>query len=230
MAQQARGCRRTITVIERAGASIASTADGSTTMNATLVDDLFNQLQGPQLAQIGQQLGLSQPQANDAVSAALPLLIGALGRNASHPQGAEALYGALQRDHAGLDLGNVLGSVLGGGGQGTEILGHIFGARQGNAAQGLGAATGLGGAQANTLLKLLAPIVLAYLARRMFSQGNAASPQALGQALGDEHEQIRQQGGLGGGLLGAVLDRDGDGDADFSDLIGLAGSVLGGRR
>ncbi|GAB3376253.1 DUF937 domain-containing protein [Lysobacter rhizosphaerae] len=199
-------------------------------MNATLTDDLLNQLQGPQLAQIGQQLGLSQPQASDAVSAALPLLLGALGSNARQPQGAEALFGALQRDHAGLDLGSVLGTVMGGGGQGPEILGHIFGARQNNAAQGLGAATGLGGAQANTLLKMLAPIVLAYLAKRMFSQGNATTPQALGQALGDEHEQIRQQGGLGGGLLGAVLDRDGDGDTDFSDLIGLAGSVLGGGR
>jgi hypothetical protein len=217
-------------VVERVGASIAAPASGSTTMNATLADDLLNQLQGPQLAQIGQQLGLSQPQASDAISAALPLLIGALGRNASQPQGAEALFGALQRDHAGLDLGSVLGSVLGGGGQGSEILGHIFGARQNNAAQGLGAATGLGGVQANSLLKILAPIVLAYLARRLFSQGNATTPQALGQALGDEHQQIREQGGLGGGLLGAVMDRDGDGDTDFSDLVGLAGSMLGGRR
>ncbi|GAB3353399.1 DUF937 domain-containing protein [Lysobacter tyrosinilyticus] len=195
----------------------------------SLADDLLTQLQGPQLAQIGQQLGLSQPQATQAVSAALPLLLGALGRNASQPQGAEALFGALQRDHAGLDLGSVLGGVLGGGGQGTEILGHIFGNRQGNASQGLGAATGLGGAQANSLLKILAPIVLAYLAKRMLS-GSSASPQALGQVLGQEHQQIQQQGGLGGGLLGAVLDRDGDGDADFSDLIGLAGSVFGGRR
>jgi hypothetical protein len=198
-------------------------------MNASLTDDLLSQLQGAPLQQIGQQLGLAPEQVQGAVGAALPLLLGALGRNASQPQGAEALLGALQRDHAGLDLGSVLGSVLGGGGQGAEILGHVFGNRQNNAAQGLGAATGLGGSQANTLLKLLAPIVLAYLARRLFSQGNATS-QGLGQVLGQEHQQIRQQGGLGGGLLGAVLDRDGDGDTDFSDLIGLAGSALGGRR
>jgi hypothetical protein len=198
-------------------------------MNASLTDDLLSQLQGAPLQQIGQQLGLAPDQAQGAVSAALPLLLGALGRNASQPQGAEALFGALQRDHAGLDVGSVLGSVLGGGGQGAQILGHVFGDRQNNAAQGLGAATGLGGSQANTLLKLLAPIVLAYLARRLFSQGNATS-QGLGQVLGQEHQQIRQQGGLGGGLLGAVMDRDGDGDTDFSDLIGLAGSVLGGRR
>ncbi|QSX77319.1 DUF937 domain-containing protein [Agrilutibacter solisilvae] len=198
-------------------------------MNTLLSDDLLNQLQGPQLAQISQQLGLSESQASGAVSAALPLLLGALGRNASQPQGADALYGALERDHAGLDIGSVLGSALGGGGQGAEILGHIFGNRQEGAARGLGSATGLGSSQAGSLLKMLAPIVLAYLAKRTFSQGRA-SPQALGQTLGDEHEQIRQRGGLGGGLLGAVLDRDGDGDTDFSDLIGLAGSALGNRQ
>lgn len=205
-------------------------------MSASLTDELFTQLQGQPLADIGSQLGLSPSQAGGAVSTALPLLLGALGRNASQPQGADALFGALQRDHADLDIGSVLGSVLGGGGQGSEILGHIFGARQQGAAQGLGAATGLGSDQASTLLKVLAPIVLSYLAQRMFSQGggvstqSASSPQMLGQMLGDEHQNIAKQGGLGGGLLGAVLDRDGDGDTDFSDLIGMAGSLLGGQR
>jgi len=204
-------------------------------MNASLTDDLLTQLQGPQLAQIGQQLGLSESQASGAVASALPLLLGALGRNASQPQGAEALFGALQKDHAGLDIGSVLGSVLGGGGQGGQILGHIFGNREQDAAQGLGAATGLGSSQANTLLKILAPIVLAYLAKRMFAKEGTgatsqASPQVLGKVLGQEEQQIKQQGGLGGGLLGAVLDRDHDGDVDFSDLLGLGGSVLGGRR
>lgn len=210
-------------------------------MSASLTNELFNQLQGQPLADIGSQLGLSQSQASGAVAAALPLLLGALGRNASQPQGAEALFGALQRDHSGLDIGGVLGSVLGGGGgQGSQILGHIFGARQQGAAQGLGAATGLGSDQAGGLLKMLAPIVLAFLAQRMFSQGgnlaapqgasNDVSPQLLGQVLGQEQSNIAQQGGLAGGLLGAVMDRDGDGDTDFTDLLGLAGSFLGKPR
>ncbi|HEY5850732.1 MAG TPA: DUF937 domain-containing protein [Lysobacter sp.] len=204
-------------------------------MTTSLTDDLLNQLQGKPLDQIGQQLGLSPSQATGAVSAALPLLLGALGRNATQPQGADALFGALQRDHSNLDLGSVLGSVMGGGGQGGEILGHIFGARQQGAAQGLGAATGLQSGQAGTLLKVLAPIVMAYLAKQVFSSGGntlasqlPASSQSLGQALGQEQQTITQQGGIGGGLLGAVLDRDGDGDTDFTDLIGLAGSMLGG--
>lgn len=204
---------------------------------SSLTDDLLRQLQGQPLEQMSSQLGLSQSQTAGAVSAALPLLLGALGRNASQPQGAEALFGALQRDHAGaaggLDIGSVLGAVLGGGGgrqtDGAGILGHIFGGRQETAAQGLGQATGLGGGQANTLLKILAPIVLSYLAQRMFSGGGqaAASPQALGNVLGQEHQRI-QQDSSAGGLLGAVLDQDGDGQLGLGDLLKIGGGLLGG--
>ncbi|WP_064750156.1 DUF937 domain-containing protein [Lysobacter antibioticus] len=209
-------------------------------MSASLTDDLLNQLQGQPLAQLGSQLGLSGPQTQSAVGAALPLLLGALGRNASQPQGAEALFGALQRDHAGgggsgLDLGSVLGAVLGGGGgrqtDGAGILGHIFGGREEAAAQGLGQSTGLGGNQASALLKMLAPIVLSYLAQRMLSGGNqaAASPQQLGQVLGQEHQRIQQQDATSG-LLGAVLDQDGDGQLGLGDLLKIGGSLLGGKR
>ena len=204
---------------------------------SSLTDDLLRQLQGQPLEQMSSQLGLSQSQTAGAVSAALPLLLGALGRNASQPQGAEALFGALQRDHAGaaggLDIGSVLGAVLGGGGgrqtDGAGILGHIFGGRQETAAQGLGQATGLGGGQANTLLKILAPIVLSYLAQRMFSGGGqaAASPQALGDVLGQERQRIQQDSGAGG-LLGSVLDQDGDGQLGLGDLLKIGGGLLGG--
>lgn len=202
-------------------------------MSASLANDLLSQLQGQPIEQISQQLGLPQAQASGAVAAALPLLLGALGRNASQPAGAESLFGALERDHAGAgDLGGLLGSVLGGGGQGEQILGHIFGARQQGAAQGLGVATGLQGDKASMLLKVLAPIVMAYLAKRMLGQGQAAnrSPQGLGNILGQEEQQIRQQGGLGGGLLGAVLDQDGDGQLGLGDLLKLGGGMLGGKR
>lgn len=201
-------------------------------MATSLTNDLMHQLQGQPLQQMSQQLGLAPDETANAVSAALPLLMGALGRNASQPQGAQALFGALQKDHAGLDVGSVLGSVLGGGGGGGgDILGHVFGAREQTAAQGLGTATGLGGDRANSLLKMLAPIVMAYLAKRVLGGGNAeATPQALGSVLGQEQQQIRQRGGIGGGLLGAVLDRDGDGDADVSDLLKLGGSIFTGGR
>jgi hypothetical protein len=205
-----------------------------------LTDDLASQLQGAPLQQVAQQLGIEPSQASSAVSAALPLLMGALGRNASQPEGAQALFGALQNDHAGGDLGSVLGAVLGGAQNrqtdGAGILGHIFGGQQERAQAGVAQATGLQSGQAGQLLKILAPIVMAYLAKRMFQQrqgANAttdANPDALGSILGQEHKAIQEQGGTGGGLLGAVLDQDGDGQLGIGDLMKIGGGLLGGNR
>ncbi len=210
-------------------------------MAESLTDQLFDQLSGTPLRQISQQLGLGQAQTASAVSAALPLLLGALGKNASQPQGADALFGALQNDFAGADLGNILGSVLGGGAatrqtNGAGILGHVFGGQQQRAETGLGQATGLNSGQSGQLLKILAPIVLAFLAKQMFqNRAGAAQPQdptaqLLGSLLGQEQQQVRQQGGLGGGLLGAVLDQDGDGQLGLGDILKIGGGLLGGKR
>jgi hypothetical protein len=217
------------------------------TVMTALTNDLLAQLEGAPLQQISQQLGIDQGQAASAVSAALPLLMGALGKNASQPQGAEALFGALQKDHAGSGgIGDILGMVLGGAQSrqtdGAGMLGHIFGGQQARAEQHLGDATGLGGDRAGMLMKILAPIVMTYLAKRMFG-GNDGGGQALGVAgggnptaqilgsiLGQEHQQVRQQGGIGGGLLGAVLDQDGDGQLGLGDLLKIGGGLLGGNR
>lgn len=213
----------------------------------TMTDELYTQLQGEPLRQMSQQLGIGPAQLAGALSAALPMLLGTLGQNAQQPQGAQSLFGALSKDHRGLDLGSVLGAVLGSGAatpsvagsQGEKILGHVFGGRQPRAEQSLGQATGLGPEKSHALLKLLAPLVMAYLAKRMFDQrqGGAgdtnsreASPQVLGQVLGQEQQQVRQQGGLGGGLLGAILDQDGDGELGLGDLIKAGSGMLGGRR
>jgi hypothetical protein len=116
----------------------------------------------------------------------------------------------------------------------------IFGARQSRAEQAVGQATGVGQDKAGMLLRWLAPIVLAYLAKRLFDQRQpspaggtqqASSPDVLGGILGEETRQVeRQSGGLLGGVLGQVLDRDGDGDTDFSDLMQVGGAILGGQR
>ena len=213
----------------------------------TLTDELFAQLEGAPLQQISQQLGIGKTQAAGAVSAALPLLVGALGKNASQPQGAEALFGALQKDHAGGGgIGDLLGMVLGGAQSrqtdGAGMLGHILGGQQGRAEQHLGEATGLGGDRAGQLMKILAPIVMAYLAKRMFSgnesggggamgmAGGSPTAEILGSILGQEQQQVRQQGGIGGGLLGAVLDQDGDGQLGLGDLLKIGGGLLGGKR
>ena len=200
----------------------------------SLVDELMSQLQGAPMQQMAQTLGADAAQTQQAVGTALPLLLGALGRNAAQPGGAANLLGALQRDHnAAPDLGGLLGSLLGGAGNaaaapgGAAILGHIFGNDQQRAQSGLGQATGLG-AQAVPLLQMLAPIVMAFLAQRANASGMDAG--GLGQVLGQERERAQQPGGIGGGLLGSLLDQDGDGQVGLSDLMKIGGSFLAGRR
>ncbi|WP_425508672.1 DUF937 domain-containing protein [Stenotrophomonas oahuensis] len=198
----------------------------------SLTASLFSQLQsGPALQQVSQQLGMDSGQASQAISAALPLLMGGLANNASQPQGAQSLLNALQRDHlgsggGGFDLGGLLGSVLGGGAatpstNGAGILGHVFGGQTPQAASLLGQKTGLDSGRSGQLLMILAPIVMSFLAKQFAQQGNA---NQLSQALGEEN---RQTGGGGiGDLLGGVLDQDGDGKFGVSDVLGL----LGGKR
>jgi len=206
----------------------------------SLTEQLFAQLQGAPLQQVSQQLGLAPEQAQSAVATALPLLMGALGRNAQQPEGAEALFGALQRDHApaaanGLDIGGLLGSVLGGGDaspqtNGAGILGHIFGGSTPQAANGLGQATGLDSGRSSQLLQILAPIVLSFLAQRFLgggaAAGNAGAVGQLSQALGQEQQQVRADPGMSG-LLGSVLDQDGDGQLGVSDLLKIGTGLFG---
>ena len=220
----------------------------TTPSQQSMVDELMAQLQGAPMQQMAQQLGASGQQIQSAVGAALPLLLGALGNNAAQPQGAAALFGALQRDHIpaapqGLGgLGDLLGGMLGGAGGGSSrssagglgglgdgaaILGHILGGSQQRAESQLGQATGLGN-NAGQLLAMLAPMVMAFLANRV--QAGNLDATALGQTLGRERAQVQQQGGLGGGLLGSLLDQNGDGRLDAGDLLKLGAGLLGGRR
>jgi hypothetical protein len=215
-------------------------------MATPLSSDLTARLQGAPTQEIAQKLGIPPSQASSAISTALPLLLGAMGHNASQPQGAQALYGALQNDHAGQDLGSVLGSVLGGGGQGSQILGHVFGSHQPRAAEAVGQATGIGQDKAHMLLRWLAPVAMAYLAKRMFDSRHAganagtpsasaptptpgagrttdASPRELSDVLAPETEHAEQ-----GGLLAAVLGHAGSGA--LGDLLKAGSSLLGGAR
>lgn len=221
-----------------------------------LTSNVFAQLDQSHIESIAAQLGIDPAQAGNAVQQALPLLMGGLARNANSPQGAGALYSALQRDHAGIDVGGLLGSVLGGAtngsgglgdmlgsvlgsregngtansaaGMGDAILGHIFGARRDRAAQGLGQTSGLGGAGASQLLGMLAPLVMAALGNMTRNQGLDAN--ALSGVLGQERNQL-EQGGIGG-LLGGVLDADGDGDISMGEVLQAGAGLLGafGKR
>ena len=218
-----------------------------------LTSSVFAQLDQSNIEAIAGKLGIDPAQASDAIQQALPLLMGGLARNANSPQGAAALHSALERDHAGVDIGGLLGSVLGGGSSGGgignvlgsilgggsrstgtagdiggAILGHVFGGRRDQAAQGLGQTSGLGGAGASQLLAMLAPLVMAALGNMTRKQGLDAN--ALSGVLGQENHRLQQTGV--GGLLSGVLDSDGDGQISMGEMLQAGAGLLGafGKR
>lgn len=96
------------------------------------LDALLGQLNPETIQQMAGQLGASPQQTQSAIQAALPMLMGAMQRNASSPEGAESLFNAVKRDHQGVDLGGLLGGLLGGGGNaGGGGIGGLMGAVMG---------------------------------------------------------------------------------------------------
>ena len=190
-----------------------------------ILDTVGQQLGGDTLKQISQQLGTDEGTAAKAVSVALPLLIAGLTRNASTPDGGAALDEALTRDH---DSSPLVGApqqavanpnAFNAGG----ILGHIFGHRQEPIQQGVAKASGIDLQSASKVLMILAPLVMASLARARSAQGTNAS---AGQVLQSEQQHIeRQVPGIGG--LASILDRNHDGNI-ADDIANMAGGQLGG--
>jgi hypothetical protein len=189
-----------------------------------ILDSLSQQLGGNTLTQISQQLGTDEGTAAKAVSAALPMLLGGLARNAATPTGAAALDQALTQDHDGSLLDAPHQAVANPNAfNASGILGHIFGQNQAPVQAGVAKATGIDLHSAGKVLMILAPIVMAQLARSRAAQGNNAS---AGSVLQSEQSQVP---GLGG--LASILDRNHDGNVadDIANLAqGGLGNIAGG--
>lgn len=188
------------------------------------VTDLVSSQLGPEGIQaISDRLGIDPATAQRAVAGALPLLTGALARNAAQPEGAAALHNAVSRDHDGSLLDQAAGFLgMGDTGPGAAILGHIFGGSTPRASAGLGQATGLDAGKAGQLLAMLAPLVLSALGRMNRQKGLDSG--GLADVLGS----AQAQSGSGiGGMLTRILDRDGDGNA-MDEIADMGGDLLGG--
>ncbi len=186
-------------------------------------------LSGNNLGAISQSIGADESTTGSAIQAALPMIVGALAKNASTDEGAGALAGALDRDHDGSMLDDLAGFVLGGGAQqanGAGILGHIFGDRQEAVEQGVSQASGVDMSTIAKLLPILAPIVLGYLGRQKQEQG--LDPASLAGMLGGATQQMQQEQSPLMGMLSAVLDSNHDGSM-MDDAIRLAGGFLSRR-
>ena len=199
---------------------------------SSLVNMLFEQLGGDATRQISRNVGADEDSVSKAVSGALPVLLGALQRNAGNSEGAQSLAGALDRDHDGSILDDIAG-FLGQNdtGSGEGILRHALGQRQPAVEAGLGRMSGLDADSIGKILSMLAPLVMGMLGREQRSQGLDIS--GLTGFLGAENEAVGRAAPDAMGFVGQLLDTDGDGDItdDLGKLGGgLLGSLFGGKR
>ena len=192
----------------------------------SLIEDVTNSLSGPALEQITQSIGADPQTTSAAIQAALPMLISALAQNAGQPGGAEALAGALERDHDG-GIFNDLTGFLGGSAPsvGAGILGHIFGQRTEQVGSVLGAQTGLDSGRMLQLLTMLAPLVMGALGRT--HREGSLDAGGLAGLLGGEREHVEQSAPGMAGILGSLLDGNRNGSA-LDDAARLGGELLGG--
>ncbi len=183
--------------------------------------DLLNSDLGKQIISgVSGQTGQSQDKTAGVLSMALPVLMGAMKRNASTPEGASGLMGALSGKHSGGILDN-LGGFFGGGvdksdmDDGQGILGHLLGGKQDNVQNAIGQKTGMDSGSVAQILKIAAPILMGFIGKQSQSTGSDSSGigNLLGGLLGGQQKEQS--------LIESLIDGDGDGSI-LDDLAGMA--------
>jgi hypothetical protein len=159
------------------------------------------------MQQISQQLGVDQATAEQAVQTALPSMVAGMAGNSQQPEGSTAIQSALGSGGMMGGLGSILAGAAPGGDLGG-MLGSILGRHKDDVHQDVEQKSGLDSAKTRKLLMILAPIVIAALAKRhsQAQQTNTPGTQPkLDDVLRKEAHRANPQGANSGGLLGKIL-------------------------
>ncbi|WP_304017068.1 DUF937 domain-containing protein [Nonlabens dokdonensis] len=142
--------------------------------------DLLNSDIGKTLIQgASQKTGQSSDKTANVLSQAMPLILGAMQRNASSPEGAQSLNNALNDPrHSGGGVIDMLGGIFGDGAgspeqleqEGAGILGHVLGSKQPHVENALSKSSGMDMQSVSQIIKIAAPIVMGVLAKQKQAQ------------------------------------------------------------
>lgn len=168
------------------------------------------------LNKLGQSVGASPSQVKDLTSLGIPALLQAMDRNASTPEGASSLAGALEQhqDDNIDDLDGFLSKVD--KDDGAKMLQHIFSGSNDRVQNNLAKKTGMKTDQVSGLMTQLAPMLMGALGKQK-KQENVDASGISGLLSG-----LKGQAG-GSGIMGIVsnlLDSDDDGSI-IDDVGGL---------
>lgn len=157
-----------------------------------IVDLITSQLGGDVLSKLGGQMGVSESQTKTAVSAAVPAMLGMLGKLAGTPSGAKQISSAMDGLDLGM-LGNLASAFSGSGAEktsdlGGKLLGTLLGGGGSSALAGaLGSFVGLKSGMGKTLLSFLAPVILGTIAKQF---KGTPDPAQVGQFFSEQQSNI----------------------------------------
>ena len=195
------------------------------------LDLLKGQLSDSAIDGLSKHTGINDSaKTKNASNAILAFLTKALAKNTSSSTGASSLLGALDRDHDGSVLDDVMGLLTGavGGGynsktlNGIGILGHILGARQNFVVEAVAKMVGLQKNQTAMLMIRLAPLVLGMLGKKKKEQNlnERGLSDLLSNAVNQRETNANQS------VVSRILDRDKDGSA-MDDIASMGMKALG---
>ena len=200
-------------------------------MSNPLVNLLEQQLGNDNLMEsLTQQIGGADVgQTRNAASGVISALMGAMAKNASNPQGANALANALDSDHDGSVLDDVIGllswksevqnpKALNGAG----IVNHLLGDRQTNVMDMVSQVSGMDKNQVGNLMIKLAPVIMGALGKTKREGGLDIG--GLANLLQGTVSQQKQSNPMMN-MVTSFLDKDGDGSV-VDDLMQSAGKSL----
>lgn len=197
-----------------------------------LMEMLQGQLSDNLVDQLSRQIGGADREKTAlAANGVLSALVTQMARNASTPEGASSLANALDRDHDGSVLDDLMGMIGGGTRQtdnralnGEGIVNHVLGDRQNNVLDMISKMSGLDKGSAGNLMTTLAPIVMGMLGKQKREQGLDIG--GLANLLTGELNQQRQSNNPAMSMIARFIDADGDGDIK-DDIANMGMKFLG---
>lgn len=199
---------------------------------ANLMNEVERHLSNDVIMQLTRQIGAQDPnKVKTAAHSISELLLSAMSNSASNQQTGGGLFGAIEKDHDGGILGNLLGTLTGQNKpnnnstmNGEGIINHLLGNKQLEAAQAIGQLSGLNIFKSGVLMQLLAPIVMGVVGQKQKSNGLDLGGLAS-ILLGGNNNQQQSGQSPAGGLFGKLLDMDGDGNM-MDDLLNIGMKIL----
>jgi hypothetical protein len=180
-----------------------------------LMDLLKGQMSDDVLGFLSKEIGEDKSKTAAATEGVFSVLTSALSRKVTNKKEVKGLAAALDRDHDGSILDDVVGFL---GGQksaqnssmldGAGIIGHILGGKQSGVVDMIAKMSGVDKSSSGKLLMMLAPVVMGALGRskrnRELDLGGLAS---LLSSSARTHERKHEHASL----IGKILDKDQDG-------------------